>query len=431
MTKKQITREKTLTTTFFLTAGAGIHSNFSGGLGDNSGLQFNTPLANLIPNAQAINDNGALQISAVWACVNLIASTIAGLPLKILSGPNGDLNELERQELQRLLEHPNEQMTSFDFWMCMAMNRILRGNAFAKITRSASGTIVALTPLAATQVRVAIVDGDLVYEYVKDADITVLKSDKIFHWRGLGNGIVGLSQLDFMRATTTELKNAQLNATDTFGNGRQLTGLLTVDQDLNAKQIEKIKQRFKNVGAVQGAADDWLKVLPADMKWQQISMSPSDTQLLETRQFGVDEIGRWFGVPSALINGSGGASGSNVDQARETFYSDTIAPYCTAIEQTLRWSLLPPDKRANCLFKFELNALLRASVSTRYDSYGKALQNGFMTRNEVRALENLPEMFQDGADKLTAQNNLVPLEKLGQASPSQTPQTSIEEPIKQ
>lgn len=165
------------------------------------------------------------------------------------------------------------------------------------------------------------------------------------------------------------------------------------------------------------------------MKFQQVSMSPADTQLLESRSFGIDEIGRWFGVPSALINGAGGASGASIEQAVEAFYRSTVVPHCTALEQEIMRSVFTPQESRQYRVEFKMSALQRASVAARYDSYSKALQNGFLTRNEVRRMESLPPL--PGADELTAQNNLVPLKMLGEADASQTSQTPIGDPVKQ
>ena len=157
-------------------------------------------------------------------------------------------------------------------------------------------------------------------------------------------------------------------------------------------------------------------------------MSAADAQLLETRQYGIEEIGRWFGVPAALINSASGASGASIEQIVESFYRSTIQPLCTAIEQAIMQRVFTTEERLKYSAEFKMSALLRASVSSRYGSYSQALQNGFMTRNEVRRLENLPPV--EGADELTAQSNLWPVRQLGEQQASQS-ESVPEEPIKQ
>lgn len=398
-------------------------------VGDSSGFQRQEPSVNLVRNSRSLTPDAGLQISAVWACVNILSETIASLPLVVFKqDADGDKQEARDSRLARVLRQPNQMMTAHDFWVCMSLNRFLRGNAYALISRDSYGNLVSLVPLSSDQMDVAVIEGEPVYQYYKDGQMRVFAADKIFHWKGLGNGVVGLSTLEYMRATTEEMSNAQTNATELYGNGRQLTGLLTIDQDLSDSQIAQLKQRYSSLPGLTGGASDWLHVLPGDLKFQQISMSAADAQLLETRTFGIDEIGRWFGVPSALINSSGGASGTGIEQVIEAFYRSTVHPLCTAIEQALRRRVMNYRERESMTVEFKMNALQRANISTRYDSYSKALQNGFMTRNEVRKLENLPAV--DGADELTAQSNLWPVRKLGEQSADQS-QTPLGEPIKQ
>ena len=407
-----------------------IRPGFWGGAtGDVSGLQRNEPTIGVLPNVYPVSPDKGLQISAVWACVTILAETMASIPIVVFEhDKKGNKVEARNSLLWRVLRQPNALMTAHDFWVTMGLNRFLRGNAYAKITRNSQGDLVSLMPMSADQMQVGIVDGELLYQYNKDGNIDIYKADKILHWKGLGNGIIGLSTLEYMQATTQELVNAQLNATEMYGNGRQLQGILTIDQDLNDRQVKEIKRRFANMTPIQGDPADWLHVLPADMKFQQVSLSAADAQLLETRKFGIDEIGRWFGVPSALINSSGGTAASSVEQIVESFYRSTIHPLCTALEQAIRQRVMTFEEREKFTCEFKMNALQRANISARYSSYAQALQNGFMTRNEVRKLENLPPI--EGADELTAQNNLFPVHMLGTQGTGQS-QTPLGDPIKQ
>ena len=397
-------------------------------IGDASGVQNRLPTGAAVSGVRPIPPDHGLQLSAVWSCVTLLAETIASLPIVVYRRDSDGNREEERNcRVWQVLRAPNANMTPHDFWLAMGLNRFLRGNAYALITRDGAGQLVSLTPLAADQMEVGVVNGEVVYQYYKDGNLYEFRADKILHWKGLGNGIVGLSTLEYMQATTAELVNAQKNATTMYGNGNQLTGLLMIDQDLTEDQIRQLRERYGNLPPVTGNSSDWLHVLPGDMKYQQIAMSAADAQLLETRKFGIEEIVRWFGVPSALLNSSGGTAASGLEQIIEGFYRSTIQPLCTGLEQTLTKTLFTvlESETLNCEFK--MSALQRANIASRYDSYSKALQNGFMTRNEVRRLENLPVV--DGADALTAQSNLVPLDKLGEQK--NTSQAPLGEPIKQ
>lgn len=398
-----------------------------GGLSDYSGLQQTTPTALLNKDEPSIPPDAGLQLSAVWSCVNLLSETISSLPFVVYEqSDNGEKKPAKDTRLWRVLHNPNRVMTSHDFWTCMCLNRFITGNAYAYIQRDRSGQLIALVPLAASQMFVAEINNEVIYQYKKDGKYTLFRSDQILHWKGIGNGVVGLSTFDFMRATANEQKNAQKNASAMYGNGNQLTGIVTVDKVIKGKQLIELRERFKELGAFNG--DSWINFLPADMKYQQVSMSAADAQLLETRKFGIEEIGRWFGVPAALINSSSGASGASIEQVVEGFYRSTIFPLCHAIEQAVMQRVFTREEATKYVVEFKMSALLRASVSSRYDSYSKALQNGFMTRNEVRRLENLPAM--EGADELTAQSNLWPVKKLGEQKADNS-ENVPEDPIKQ
>lgn len=402
---------------------------WGGGLSDYSGLQESTPSITLNKEEPYIPPEAGMQLSAVWSCINLLSETMATLPLVIYEVKrNGDKIPARDTRLWQVLHNPNQIMTAHDFWLCMSMNRFLTGNAYALIHRDSTGALIGLTPLASAsgQMEVAVLDGQVIYQYKKDGKYTYFTSDQILHWKGMGNGVVGLSTFDYMRATTNEMKNAQKNASALYGNGNQLTGIVTVDRVVKGQQLIELRNRFRELGAFNG--DSWINFLPADMKYQQVAMSAADAQLLETRQFGVEEIGRWFGVPAALINSSSGTSGASIEQIVESFYRSTIHPLCCSVEQAIMQRVFTAAERAKYVAEFKMSALLRASVSSRYDSYSKALQNGFMTRNEVRKLENLPPV--DGADQLTAQSNLWPVNQLGEQQASQS-NTVPEDPVKQ
>lgn len=402
---------------------------WGGGLSDYSGLQESAPSITLNKEEPYIPPEAGMQLSAVWSCINLLSETMATLPLVIYEVKrNGDKIPARDTRLWQVLHNPNQIMTAHDFWLCMSLNRFLTGNAYALIHRDGTGALIGLTPLASAsgQMEVAVLDGQVIYQYKKDGKYTYFTSDQILHWKGMGNGVVGLSTFDYMRATTNEMKNAQKNASALYGNGNQLTGIVTVDRVVKGQQLIELRNRFRELGAFNG--DSWINFLPADMKYQQVAMSAADAQLLETRQFGVEEIGRWFGVPAALINSSSGTSGASIEQIVESFYRSTIHPLCCSVEQAIMQRVFTAAERAKYVAEFKMSALLRASVSSRYDSYSKALQNGFMTRNEVRKLENLPPV--DGADQLTAQSNLWPVNQLGEQQASQS-NTVPEDPVKQ
>lgn len=386
-----------------------------GALAERTGKQVPTPSTALVSGTSDIGPDGALQISAVWSCISRRATTIASLPFFAYEQANGQKSLARTSRLYALLHNsPNSRMTPFEFWVAMLMNHDLRGNAYARIDRDPrTGEAIAMWPMPADQVQpIVLDDGSMVYEYRIDSDVAVFAADSVLHLKGLGNGTVGLAKLDFMRATTDEAAKAQTSASRMFGNGGKPTGVLMIDKVLGPEQRKSINERFSEMAS---GSTSRLYVLEANMKYEQLSLSPEDQQLLETRQFTVEEICRWFDVPPVLVYHSNVTTwGSGVEQIISGFHKFTIRPMLVSIEQAVAKRVLTPAQRARLSVEFSFEALLRGDPAARATFYSTALQNGYMTRNEVRQLENLPPDGGPGADLLTAQVNLVPLDRLGE-----------------
>ncbi len=380
-------------------------------LGFRKGTQQSTTSVALTPESPILPADTALQIGAVWACVERVAKTVATLPLFVYRANNGK-RELDRNSRlwEVLHSSPNGRMTPSELWTAMLMNLLLRGNAYARIDRSANGECYALWPMPADQVELQILeDGSAVYLYRIDEDLAVLSADNVLHLKEMGNGTIGLARLDYMRSTTNEVAHAQSQASKLFGTSGKPTGVLMVDSVLNQEQRERIRKSF---GEMASGNTGRLFVLEANMKYQQLSLSPEDQQLLEARKFGVEEIGRWFGVPAVLINHSNVTTwGSGIEQIMEGFYKLTIRPLLISIEQAITKRVLTASQRAKLTVEFSFDALLRSSLKDRAQIYATLVQNGIQTRNECRQLENLPPV--DGGNELTAQTNLAPLSALG------------------
>lgn len=384
-------------------------------LSDAKGVQRSDPSDALGESSSMTSADAALQIAAVWACIDRIASTVASLPLFVYVTDSKGMRTLARDSglYQLLHDSPNQRMTPIEFWMAMLLNLLLRGNGYARIERGPTGEAWALWPMAADQVQPAVLDnGDMVYEYRIGSDIAILAADNVLHIKGMGNGTTGLSRLDYMRATLNEARNAKMSASRLFSSGGKPTGVLMIDSVLNKEQRDAVKRSFSEMAEGNTGR---LFVLEANMKYQQLSLSPEDMQLLATRQFSKQEIGTWFGVPSILINQTEGTTtlGSSAGEIIESFYKLTIRPLLVSIEQALRKRVMTSGQRAKGLSaEWSQDALLRASLKDRAEIYAKLVQNGLKTRNECRQLENDPAV--EGGDTLTAQSNLAPLHMLGQ-----------------
>lgn len=387
----------------------------SGAAAERTGQQYAQPVEAPVPDTMVLGVDGALQLSTVWSCVDRRASVISSLPLFVYQVDAAGQKQLARSTrlYQLLHDSPNPRMTPMEFWRAMIMWHDLRGAAYARIDRDpATGEAVALWPMPSDQVAPFVLpDGAMAYEYRIDTDVAVLAEQNVLVIKGLGNGTTGLDKLAFMRPSLHEAATAQASATRLFGAGGKPTGVLMVDSVLRPDQRTAVQQRFAEMASGNSSR---LYVLEANMKYQQLSLSPEDQQLLETRNFGVEEICRWFDVPPVLAHHSNVTTwGSGVEQIISGWHKFTVRPMLVNIEQALRKRVLTPRQRASMAVEFSFEALLRGDPTGRAQFYSTGLQNGYITRNEVRQLENLPRSTSPGADLLTAQTNLVPIDMLG------------------
>jgi HK97 family phage portal protein len=382
------------------------------------GGQVVAPMATVAEDVGPPSPDRAMQIATVWRCVELLSKIISTLPFFTYERLENGQRDLARTALLYSLLHdsPNSRMTPAEFWSVLIANWLLRGNGYARIDRAGpNGEAVALWPMPADQVLPYLMDtGELVYLYQIGAEQVVLPADRVLHLKGIGNGIVGLSRLDFMRMSMAEAERAQAQATRTFKNGNKPAGLLTIEKVLTDQQRASIRKNFADIA---NSGESRLHVLEAGMKFEQVQLTPEQVQLMDSRRLSIEELCRWFGVPPVLVGHSNvTAWGTGIEQIIEGFYKLTVRPMLIDIEQAVTKRVLTPTQRARFSVEFSFDALLRSNLKDRLEVYAKAVQNGVYTRNECRQLENLPPMA--GGDTLTAQTNLVPIEMLGKVPAS-------------
>ena len=390
-----------------------IRSFFGGGaLSNATGEQISAPMTSLVPNIPSVSEDAALQIAAVWSCVERRANAVASLPCFVYENVDGKRKLARDSRLYSLLhDSPNSRMTSFEFWRAIMMNHDIRGAGYARIERDSKGEAIALWPMPTSQVTPKVLDdGAMVYEYRIDNNVMVLAESSVFVVKGLGNGTTGLDKLQFLRTTTNEMAKAAEHASTTFGDGGKPSGVLMVDSVLKPEQRTAIQKTFDGMVSGNGSK---LYVLEANMKYQQLSMTPEDQQLLETRMFGIEEICRWMDVPPVLIYHSNVTTwGSGVEQIINGFHTLTLSPLTVNIQQAIRKHIMTPRQRVTLTAEFSYDAMLRGDPDKRSQIIARQVQNGLKTRNEARQLENDPPVA--GGDVVTVQSNLLPIGMLGQ-----------------
>lgn len=354
----------------------------------------------------------ALQLSAVWACVRLISESVASLPINVYKVDKDGVRTLDKSHpLNKLFSGKvNRWQTRQEFFETMTYQLVLMGNNYAAVQRNTQKEIVGLIPLMSEQMEVTLMDGGAVtYRYTDGSNVNVYSSETVWHNKLFGNGIVGLSPLDYARNSLGIAQAAEKATTSIYRNGGKPSGVLTIDKVLTAEQRKQIKENFAGLSS---GNDSRLFTLEAGMKFQQVSLSPQDIELLSSRKFQIEDIARFFNVPSVMINdtSAGTTWGSGIQQIVQGFYKLGLRPYLERYEASMKAWLLTPSERLEYDIEFDFNALLRPDKKERVLSNKEAIMSGQMTPNEARLSEG--EGILDGGDDLMMQSQMIPIKTL-------------------
>jgi HK97 family phage portal protein len=366
---------------------------------------------------EVVTDETALSLTAVWACVNLLAGTIASLPLMVYrTDAQGRRTVARDHRLYRVLhDSPNYDQTAVDFWEFIGSSLELWGNAYARIERS-DGQVIGLFPIAPQLVTVRRrANGTLEYRWSEDGKSYVETDQTMLHIRGFGgNPLGGMSTLHFGRQSFGLARAVDRSAAATFKNGMRpsvqisFTGWLTPEQRAIAEK--QLADRY--IGAMNSGRPF---IAEGGAKAEALSMNPEDAQMLESRRFSIEEICRIYGVPPHMVGHTEKSTswGTGLEQQTLAFQKFTLARRTSRIEQALEKQLLTPQERAaGITIEFNMEGLLRGDSAGRATFYQTMTQIGAMTINEVRALENLPEV--EGGDVPRMQMQNVPITEAGQ-----------------
>lgn len=365
---------------------------------------------------EVVTDDSVLSLSAVWACVNLLAGTIASLPIMVYrTDAKGERTIARDHALYRILhDSPNFDQTAVDFWEFICASIELWGNAYARILRS-STAITGLHPVAPNLVSVRrLATGTIEYRWTESGKAYVETDATMLHIRGFGgNPLGGMSTLHFGRHAFSLARAIDRSAGGMFKNGLRPSGVLTFEKWLSPEQraLSESKLTEKFLGAMNAGRP---LILEGGTKWEQLTISPEDAQMLESRGFSVEEICRFFGVPPHMVGHTAKSTswGTGLEQQTLGFQKFTLRRRLKRIEQALEKQLLTPQDRAlGITIEFNIEGLLRGDSGARSSFYQSALSNGWMTINEVRALENMPPVEGGEVPRMQMQN--VPITEAG------------------
>lgn len=372
-----------------------------------------------------VNERSAMQMTAVYACVRILSEAVAGLPLHLYRyNEDGGKEKAMDHPLYGLLhDEPNPEMTSFVFRETLMTHLLLWGNAYAQIIRNGKGEILALYPLMPNKMQVDRNEkGQLFYTYsrskdeanAKDNSTVVLKPDDVLHIPGLGfDGLVGYSPIAMAKNAIGMAIACEEFGAKFFENGASPSGVLEHPGIL--KDPERVRTSWN---AAYGGSSNAHKVavLEEGMKYTPISISPNEAQFLETRKFQINEIARIFRVPPHMVGDLEKSSFSNIEQQSLEFVKYTLDPWVIRWEQSLSRALFSKEEKKNLFFKFNVEGLLRGDYQSRMTGYATARQNGWMSANDIRELENLDRIpSEDGGDLYLVNGNMLSLDKAGAA----------------
>ena len=372
---------------------------------------------------KAVTERSAMQMTAVYSCVRILAEAVAGLPLHLYryKDSGGKEKAIDHPLYLLLHDEPNPEMSSFVFRETLMTHLLLWGNAYAQIIRNGKGEVMALYPLMPNKMTVdRDTNGQLYYQYMrsneeaptmKGTTVNLHPSD-VLHIPGLGfDGLVGYSPIAMAKNAIGMAIACEEYGAKFFANGAAPGGVL--EHPGTIKDPERVRQSWQSTFGGSGNANK-IAVLEEGMKYTPIGISPEQAQFLETRKFQINEIARIFRVPPHMVGDLEKSSFSNIEQQSLEFVKYTLEPWLIRWEQSIQRSLLSTDEKPLYFVKFNVDGLLRGDYASRMQGYAMARQNGWMSANDIRELENLDRIpAEDGGDLYLINGNMLPLGSAG------------------
>ena len=346
-----------------------------------------------------VNERTAMQTTAVYACVRILAETLASLPLHVYAYKDDGGKELVHDHPLYWLLHdePNPEMTSFVFRETLMSHLLIWGNAYAQIVRDGAGRVLGLYPLLPNMMDVdRDAKGNLVYTYSRQSDENpnfktmgdiTLRSDEVLHIPGLGfDGLIGYSPIAMAKNAVGMTLACEEYGASFFANGANPGGVLEHPGVL--KDPSKVRESWNTVYKGVSNAHK-VAVLEEGMKYHQIGIPPEEAQFLETRKFQINEIARLYRIPPHMVGDLEKSSFSNIEQQSLEFVKYTLDPWVIRWEQALQKALLLPGEKGKYFIKLNVDGLLRGDYASRMNGYATGRQNGWFSTNDIREMENM------------------------------------------
>ena len=346
-----------------------------------------------------VNERTAMQTTAVYACVRILAEAVASLPLHVYEyQDDGGKKLVHDHPLYYLLhDEPNPEMSSFVFRETLMSHLLIWGNAYAQIIRDGAGRVLGLYPLLPDKMDVQRDEkGNIYYVYSRNSDENPmfkeygnirLKAEDVLHIPGLGfDGLIGYSPIAMAKNAVGMTLACEEYGASFFANGANPGGVLEHPGVL--KDPSKVRESWNSVYRGVNNAHK-IAVLEEGMKYQQIGIPPEEAQFLETRKFQINEIARLYRIPPHMVGDLDKSSFSNIEQQSLEFVKYTLDPWVIRWEQSLQRSLLLPGEKGKYFIKLNVDGLLRGDYQSRMNGYAVGRQNGWFSANDIREMENM------------------------------------------
>lgn len=365
-----------------------------------------------------VNEQTAMQLATVWACVRAISEDVSKLPLKVYRWKSDDEREKVRgHPVSKLLNRrANSYATpSMIVRETLLARALLWGNGYAEIERDNTGRPIGLWPLDNVKVTPTVENGQLRYRYRGDSGEINVPGDDMFHVRGLGgDGVCGWSVVRFARESMTLSRSAETFGSSFFRNGLRPSGVLKHPGKLTDKAKINLRESLQKLfGGAQNVAK--LLVIEEGMAFEKLTIDPNDAQFLETRQFQIPEICRWFRMKPHKVADLSRATFSNIEHQDLEYVGDTLMGWMVRVEQEADLKLFTPAEQQGEFYAEHLVAgLLRGDLKSRYDAYAQGRQWGWLSADEVRAKEGENPIPEGNGKLYLVPINMTTADKVGQ-----------------
>jgi HK97 family phage portal protein len=373
-----------------------------------------------------VTESTALTYSAVWCAVSLISGTVSGLPLHLLrNDQRKTIKAIEKSLFSILHSQANPYMTAQVYREVTTAHILTWGNSYSEKVRDGYGNIVELWPITPNRVRMEMEQGVLIYWIRVDDQEIPLTREQILHVPGLGyDGFQGYSVVGMARKSIGLGMAMETFGSLYFGNGTHPGVVVTHPGKLDQPSHENLKGALAQAHSGLGQSHR-LMLLEDGMKIEKIGIPPEESQFLESRQFQIPEIARWFNLPPHKLKDLTKSSFSNIESEQISFVTDSILPWLIRFEQNFDMQLLSDNekKQQKLYFRHNVDGLLRGNAKDRAEYYKSMWLNGFMTQNEVREKENMDPSNSPHTDDLFVPLNMIPVTMLSGQLAKNEPKT--------